>query len=100
MLVLLSLLVMVLPTLPHGLWAVGVEAPVSGQGPDGLISQGEAPSTGCSPRLEIDDAVAPPSLPGSRSLGTALAPTLRGRSALSLGINADAPLQRPPRIVA
>lgn len=99
-LVLLSLLVMVLPSLPQELWAAGVGAPVSSQGPDGFSSQGEAPSTGAASRLEIDDAVTSPSLPGSRVLGTVSAPTLRGRSALALGISADAPLHRPPRIVA
>lgn len=100
MLVLLSLLVMVLPSFPQGLWVVGIGAPVSSQGPDGLLSQGEAPSTGFASRIEIDEAVTPPSLPGSRVLGEASAPTLRGRSALSLGISADAPRHRPPRTAA
>ncbi|KQO53775.1 MULTISPECIES: hypothetical protein [Methylobacterium] len=100
MLVLLSLLVMVLSSLPQGLWAGGVGAPVSSQWPDGFTSQGEAPSTGSASHLEIDDAVTPSSLSGSRLLGEALEPALRGRSALSLGISADAPLYRPPRTTA
>ena len=98
LLVLLSLLVMVLPSFPQELWGAGVGAPVSSRGHDGLVSQGEVPSTGSAARLEVDDAMTPPSLSGSRVLGAASAPTLRGRSALSLGISADAPLHRPPRI--
>jgi hypothetical protein len=97
MLVLLSLLVMVLPSLPQGLRAVGVGALVTSQWPDGLMNQGESPSTGLASRLEIDDGVTPPAFPGSQILGTPSAPTLRDRSALSLGISADAPLHRPPR---
>ena len=73
LLVLLSLLVMVLPSFPQELWGAGVGAPVSSRGHDGLVSQGEVPSTGSAARLEVDDAMTPPSLSGSRVLGAASA---------------------------
>ncbi|WP_245259293.1 hypothetical protein [Methylobacterium sp. 77] len=98
--VLLSLLALVLPSIPQGHWAGGVSVPVASQWPDGMSGQAEVPSANAVSRLEADDAVMLRLFPEPRMLGLSSAPSLRGRSALSLGINAKAPLHRPPRVAA
>ncbi|GJE18215.1 hypothetical protein [Methylobacterium marchantiae] len=100
LLILLCLLTLVLPTVPPGPWADGMSGPVTSQRTDTVTGQAEAPSTSVVSRLDMDDALTLVPLPVSQTLGVVSPPTLRGRSALSLGISAEAPLHRPPRIAA